>query len=71
MKNRESNHKSISVLGISLLVLKARHLEVKYVSCLAAKCFSVTKQVATNPGGLQPNNVNISTEFNGTGLLLL
>ena len=49
----------------NILVLKGRHLKVKYVCCLAAKCFSATKQVATNPGSLKPNNVNIFTEFNG------
>lgn len=71
MKIRESNNNFISILETSQLVLKARRLEVKYVRCSAAKCFGVTKQAATNPGRLQPNSVNISTEFNGTSLPLL
>lgn len=71
MKVRESNSNFISILETSQLVLKARHLEVKYVRRSAAKCFGVTKQAATNPGCPQPTNVNISTEFNGTSLPLL
>lgn len=51
---------------------KTRHLEVEYVLCFEAKFFdAATLMVVTiNPGNLKPNNVSISSEFNGTGLLL-
>lgn len=41
-------------------------LKTLCVLCFAAKFFGATNQVAMNPGNLKPNNVNISSEFNGT-----
>lgn len=37
---------------------------------LQQKFFNATNQLAMDPGSLKLNNVNISSEFNGTGLVL-
>lgn len=56
---------------MGFLLLKATHLEVKYVSHKVEKCLTATEQIATNLGSLQPNNVVCSAEFNCTILVQL